>query len=141
MREVLFRGKRTDNGEWVYGYFFIDCENGDSWIQFPVVARDGSAEFECVRVAPESVGQVVGLLDKNSKKIFEGDIVKGLFLFGMEIRAKVTFYGGAFGLTWYRGCVEEFSAFSSICNMVYEVVGNVHDNPELLAEWQDIRRE
>lgn len=66
--------------------------------------------------------------------IFEGDIVKGLFLHGRSINAVVTFNDGAFGLEWYRGDVKSFTAFTSICNVIYEVIGNVHDNPELLKD-------
>lgn len=61
-------------------------------------------------------------------------IVKGLFLFGREVHGAVTFLHGAFGLEWLRGNVREFSAFTSICNVEYEVLGNVFDNPELLEE-------
>ena len=71
MREYLFRGKRTDNDEWVYGspifqdgYVLIRFWNGEEF------------EYEEYLVAPESVGEWTGLIDNNAKKIFEGDIVR-----------------------------------------------------------------
>ena len=83
-------------------------------------------------VIPETVGQYTGRTDRNGKRIFEGDIVTGLFLFGLSVNAVVTFKDGAYGLEWYRGDIKTFNAFTSICNVEYEVIGNVHDNPELL---------
>ena len=69
----------------------------------------------------------------NGKKIFEGDVVKGMFRFGSPVKAVVKFQDGAFGLAWFRGSVQ-FDAFTSICNVEYEIIGNIHDNPELLKE-------
>ena len=141
MREILIRGKRIDNDEWVYGSFCMDAleqKNGlcgvDGFIRLydPTVGK-----MQMHEVYRETVGQFTGLTDKtdkNGKKIFEGDIVTGLFSFGMEVKAVVAFQNGAFGLRWSRGGAEQFSAFTSICNVEYEVVGNIHDNPELLEE-------
>lgn len=124
MREILFRGKRLDNGEWLQG----DLRHWPS----------GSVGIHCeitnntIKVYTETVGQYTGLTDKNGRKIFEGDIIHGLFLFCMPIEAVVTFQDGAFGLEWQRGDARQFSAFTSICNVTYEIVGNIYDNPELL---------
>ena len=56
----------------------------------------------------------------------------GLFHYELAAKGVVTFRDGAFGLRWNRGEVREFSAFTSICNVDYKVIGNIHDNPELL---------
>jgi len=70
MREILFRGKRVDNGEWVEGNYFHNFRKGESNNIIPFNSNQWH------EVIPESIGQFTGLLDKNGKKIFEGDILK-----------------------------------------------------------------
>lgn len=127
MREILFRGKCIYNEGWVYGHFYETRGNGKNVHRI----YDGNI-FKHYTVHLETVGQFTGLTDKNGERIFEGDIVTGLFLFGLSVKAVVTFQDGAFGLEWYRGKAKTFNAFTSICNVEYEVIGNVHDDPELL---------
>lgn len=128
LREIIFRGKRIDNGDWVYGDY---ASSGCGIVCMEYLNEHGDAGEVFHPVDLKAIGQFTGLTAKG-KKIFEGDIVKGLFLFGMEIKAVVAFQDGAFGLQWNRGSVKEFSAFTSICNVKYEIVGNIHDNPELM---------
>lgn len=119
MREILFRGMRVDNGEWIYGNFFQDEAIGVYLIGF----------FD---VIPETVGQYTGL-NANGTKIFEGDIVAGaVYWLGKQKNGIVAFRDGSFGLIWHRGDVEQFNPFTSMCNIEYEVIGNIHDNEELL---------
>ena len=123
----LFRGKRKDNNEWVTGDLM---QWSDGTIR--ICVESGVDEKTTVTVIPETVGQCTGLKDKNGKMIYEGDIVKGLFNFGLEIMSGCTFKDGAFGLTAKQCGAYHFSAFTSMCNVKYEVIGNIHDNPNLL---------
>ena len=135
MREILFRGK-TDKGEWVQGCFLHNGFDYDTAIW--------EEENKLVtEVIPKTVGQYTGLTDKNGTKIFEDDIVKCTDTFSdYEFIAVVMFgnpkgeYNWGFQLNRISGAnantdillwvdVEETGAF-------IEIIGNIHDNPELL---------
>ena len=134
MREILFRGK-TDKGEWVQGCYTETLRyNKLHWIW------DGKNHFT---VNPSTIGQYTGLTDKNGTKIFEGDILKFTDKFSnYEWIGKVEFgnpnaeYNWGFQLVYISGAkpntdillwfdMEETGAYS-------ELIGNIHDNPELL---------
>jgi len=126
MREILFRGKRVDNDEWVEGMPCSDLKDGVDAIQ----ANFSGYIFDII---PETLGQYTGLKDKNGTKIFEGDIVAGaVYWLEKQKNGIVAFRDGSFGLIWHRGDVEQFNPFTSMCNIEYEVIGNIHDNEELL---------
>ena len=134
-RTIKFRGKRVDNGEWYYGNY-IDGTDGRSYIMdFASVDRDA---FTFQEVLPETVGQFTGLHDRNGKEIYEGDVVK--FTMGDEERICVVEYknggfmvesDGFFGLDEFDVTTIGF-AFDEMDETI--VVGNIHDNPELLED-------
>lgn len=70
MREIKFRGKRLDNGEWVYGFALFSQDKSEA-----VIAKLTDTESVCENVGPATVGQFTGLHDKNGKEIYEGDII------------------------------------------------------------------
>lgn len=157
MREILFRGKRIDNGEWAFGSYCLAEKldrNGNEHCIIEYAANGGS-----YRVDPSTIGQYTGFTDKNGKKIFEGDIV-ATRTSGMRIEKLKGYYGydsdgypqkipGYDGISEYRySCLIDCYAkvefdptnggfylngadmfIGAICN---EIVGNIHDNPELM---------
>jgi uncharacterized phage protein (TIGR01671 family) len=129
-REILFRGKSVDEGKWIHGHYVH--QYGADMIYLPD-GVDHEYGFDYYHIIPETVGQYAGLTDKNGSEIFEGDIVAGAaHWLGRMKNGVVAFKDGAFGLIWYRGEMEQFNPFTSMCNITYEVIGNIHDNPELL---------
>lgn len=135
-RHILFRAKRKDNGEWVYGYYATQSNHAcfqselkyTSFIlkdEFMDWGLGGLAEYE---VIPESVGQFTGLTDKNGNKIFEGDIVKCLSLENGYVNKEV--YYAEDRARFVLGSLGSDYDFEEYINV--EVIGNIYDNPELL---------
>ena len=136
MREILFRGKRIDNDEWVCGSFCMDAVeqlNGLCGVDgFIRVYDKDSGKMQMHEVDRETVGQFTGLTDKNGKKIFEGDIVKVLQGKDKGI-AYVGFENGAFMLYPRTGDIYERTLWAYWYNdWDVEIIGNIHDNPELV---------
>ena len=127
MREILFRGKHSEKSRWDYGDLYMD--HGRTYIASRDMMHGVRVHGE---VIPDTVGQYTGLTDKNGTKIFEGDIVKlRLLAAKMEWKGVCEYRNGAFGLAWqYAG--ERYCTFAGTCNAEYEVLGNIHDNPELM---------
>ena len=125
MREILFRGKRTDNGEWVQGDL-SQHKTGEKFI------KCGSA-ISSYEVISETVGQYTGLTDKNGKKIFEGDVVKGKDYLRktLEVCGYIDHENGSFVI------VGDFMTHYRWLDYEVEVIGNIHDNPELLKGGAD----
>ena len=132
--EILFRGKRIDNGEWVYGYLIYDEFYNTNVPYIGYLCLDGANIEE---VISETVGQYTGLTDKNGTKIFEGDVVnfKTTAYYFKNCRIKYQSYYG-------RYCAIDNHGYEYPMDKIfeYEVIGNIHDNkledfqnnPELL---------
>ena len=114
MREILFRGKRIDNGEWVEGYYSYAHNDYNSEKHF---IQDKITGIR-IEVNPETVNQYTNIKDKNGKKIFEGDIVgeswQGFYEINNILVAEIP---------------------NTIVNFIvgrdYKIIGNIYDNPEL----------
>ena len=124
IREVIFRGKRTDNGEWIEG----DLKQAFRGNQLSSCGIMKTPTAYCWRVDPETVGQYTGLTDKNGVRIFEGDIVTGWF--NHEKIVGYIFYGGNAQFFIQRDGIYGIGLDNSDCWL--EAIGNIHDNPELL---------
>lgn len=148
MREILFRGKRLDNGEWVYGGYGESLYPSHACI---VQTHNGGAVlsgYECVEVIASTVGQYTGLMDMNGKRIFEGDILKKLcpvFKLGQRSPAGYRMVVGSVEWSenesepghWVLKTRDELGNSAAIifCDD-FRVVGNVFDDPELLKGGQ-----
>ena len=143
MREILFRGKQKNGGEWVEGFLVpvtVNCyDKGYEIISTSGIEYDEldyyNPTFEADRVVPETIGQYTGLTDKNGKRIFEGDIVK---IDDKYIRY-VVYSGVSTSFVKLRYISRLMSEGSTTLGYGYdshkhtiEVIGNVHDNPEIL---------
>ena len=125
-REILFRGKCKTDNEWVYGFPYVTRKNA-------VKINWYCSEFGSMRtdeVDPETVGQFTGLTDKNGVKIFEGDIIQSL---ESSVTGLVQWFPehSAF-MVWCKSANEV--GFLYECAYIIKVIGNIHDNPELLKK-------
>ena len=131
MRNIKFRGKSLETDDWVYG-FLADGNLICTWDNF----RNAH------EVLPTTVGQFTGLYDKNGTEIYEGDILQ--WGYEHKIKQVVEFRNGAFGY-----CYDDIGSFVPYAantnfdfaelgtDKRFEIIGNIHDNPELLEEGGD----
>lgn len=123
-RQILFRGKRKDNGGWVCGYLYRLSERLNPFIMFV------NSNAESYEVNPETVGQFTGLTDKNGNKIFEGDIVKVT----TGIEGYKSTYCSTIQEVKYNAesGTAVFLPFDNSDMVEVKVIGNIYDNKELL---------
>lgn len=141
MREILFRGKRQDNNEWIEGCLIRVYERISRAVYQPREYAIQSAEDWIAPpfVVAETVGQYTGLTDKNGKKIFEGDIVRGKDCIGGRREGSV-FYDNYNAMYMIKpNTKSEYREVNCLTSLMpaeayLEVIGNIHDNPELLQE-------
>lgn len=130
MREIVFRGKRVDNGEWIEGGYFDGS-------RFPMIVPhirltdfiNKYTTFDGHEVVRETVGQSTGLKDKNGTTIFEDDIVR----YGDSLH-KVVFENRS-GTAYFGIVIDSMETWSfgySVPADQMEIVGNIHDNPKLI---------
>lgn len=144
MREILFRGK-TFGGEWEYGVPVFCGANNELAFMKQMHSYDH-------QVIPATVGQFTGLTDKNGKQIWEGDILRivSTDYVGFNEIGKVEFKDGCFGVSYFPSWERKYSfgdwhfhrighitkwtdhGASGEMKYTYEVIGNIHDNPELM---------
>lgn len=143
MREILFRGKRVDNGEWIQGY---PCRYG--WIgkEKDYIIPDYASALYTVEIDPETVGQCTGFVDNNGKKIFEGDIVwdewllkRGVVEWDEDFAYFLVRFGDRILDASDYGCYDDYYYKNSGCEntLPVEIVGNAYDNPEMMEEIEE----
>lgn len=151
MREILFRGKEKNSGEWIYGDLRHISDGHGGYILCIVDNTNGrNNDVTGVEVVPETVGQYTGLTDKNGVKIFEGDIVKGTAYSATTIGVIVWIDEiSSFGVrrvnapnptAWENSSILRCVSLGKTDEFAAEVIGNIHDNPELLNAAANGRR-
>ncbi|EKM1418868.1 hypothetical protein PT612_002630 [Listeria innocua] len=139
MREIEFRGKRIDNGEWVYGnlmqfedsatFIFADERKGASTLTYAHFIINNMYAID-----EKTIGQYTGLKDKNGNKIFEGDIVRNIngeySYIGIVNKDRYTFYIKGVAPKDNYDFADVSDTVTGKSSLI--VIGNIHENPELL---------
>ena len=156
MLEILFRGKRKDNGEWVKGFYGINticCEQSTYLSAVISKMPQGIYDYESWEVELETVGQYTGVTDKNGTKIFEGDIIESVSRLvnsvgtptgGTDISRYIIEWGEHKWVKkkffcnrcdyWKKNNVLPEDLYPNTASRYCEVIGNIYDNPELLED-------
>lgn len=135
MRGIKFRGKRIDNGEWVYGVPVIGLTSGVFMVWIESEAKRGRGELSIrdvvkqAEVIPETVGQFTGLKDKNEREICEGDVLRGAMV------NLIVAYKGAGFIAYWNDHDYGYGTEQMWCNLVEggEIIGNIHEHNHLLG--------
>lgn len=130
MREILFRGKRRDNGEWEFGNLIISPYVKNCVMIERLERKNGY--FATNAVDPESVGQYIDRKDKNGKRIFEGDVVR----YGKTHVGVINYNDCCFCVKLKeKGWMNKNNPAMDIVENEYpneiEIIGNIHDHPDL----------
>lgn len=127
MREIKFRAKTIDTGEWLYGNLQVPKKEGVGYYMWETSMWQREVD-------PETIGEFTSLKDRNGNDIYEGDIIS--FDYGVgepvsEDLIEVRFVRGMFAFLW-NGDLDDECPVSSPTHEWANVVGNIHDNPELI---------
>ena len=133
-REIKFSGKRVDNGQWVYGFVVIN-KDGTAWIKSTDYnVNNNRIDVIPYQVLPETVGQYTGLKDKDGNEIYEGDVIGGYPHGSVYVQ-----YNSDWGCFESRNIDAELNELNGLfandlkdCFNEWSVIGNIHDNPELI---------
>lgn len=133
MREILFRGKNRHSGKWVEGSLLVPGFGGTFYY---IVVQDAPFHAFCHEVDLDTIGQFTGRLDKNGKRVFEGDIIRlcngipgfdvGVILWDDNDQAYLIVRDPV-----ERVMLDDFGNYGR--PEYYEVIGNIHDKPKLLG--------
>lgn len=130
MREILFRAKCLIDGRWIEGFYVSQLKANGTYLNLIYCLE--TYDFISIPINPHTVGQYTGLTDKNGKKIFEGDILR-TYRPGLPVYKYVVRYYPEHASFMAR-CIET-NTVNYLCDInqsAMEIIGNIHDNPELL---------
>lgn len=133
---ALYRGKRVGSEKWEYGFLSI-CEDLESSEVVTCITKNIGGHICDEPVKPETVGQFTGLTDKNGVKVFEGDIINRIqYINGEKINASPVLFHDDLGYDCSTGLASGFYFYDELVFgesvSDYSVIGNIHDNPELI---------
>ena len=137
MREIIFRGKRvkpvTLVSRWIFGNYVFKADNSLPGLSKHFIAvHDGFGVSQWIEVEPDTVGQYTGLKDKNGQRIFEGDIVDHYYQKGFFNRGVVMW--DSQNARFAHELRSMSPAFFMHNPEAWEIIGNIHDNPEFMKE-------